>query len=124
MCSAGLVIFCTHVRRIAIDPDTAGTYRGELLGGLLLVNISYSYLGIHGTYVFPVLKCDDGVCLRIVIDTKLIDGLTNQAIFSMTTTDLITIVAFLKLNAIRVFQDNLSPLFCQFLFYNFMLNIL
>lgn len=45
-CSAGLVLFCTHARRIATascvertDTETAGNYRGELLGGLLLALI-------------------------------------------------------------------------------------
>jgi hypothetical protein len=68
VCSAGLVLFCTHTRHIATascaertDSDTAGNYRGELLGGLLLALIMRAAAPFLAHTPCPVVEiaCDN-----------------------------------------------------------------
>lgn len=68
VCSAGLVLFCTHARRIATascaectETETAGNYRGELLGGLLLALIMRVADQFIQTHPCPAMEiaCDN-----------------------------------------------------------------
>ena len=68
VCSAGLVIYCTRARRVATvtcaertDPDTAGNYRGELLGGLLLCLLLTAASRLIDSPICPCIEvaCDN-----------------------------------------------------------------
>ena len=74
--SAGLILFCTRCRRLAkascaehTMPGTAGNYRGELLGGLLLALIMHAAGPLLGHGPFPVVEiaCDN---MGVVIHGK------------------------------------------------------
>eukprot|EP00956_Cyclotella_meneghiniana_P039915 scaffold182809_cov28-Cyclotella_meneghiniana.AAC.2 len=66
-CSAGVVLFCTKQRRLATaacaertDPRTASSYRGELLGGLLMSLILKAASSLIDENCPPVrLACDN-----------------------------------------------------------------
>eukprot|EP00956_Cyclotella_meneghiniana_P028836 scaffold68204_cov23-Cyclotella_meneghiniana.AAC.8 len=67
ICSAGVVLFCTKQRRLATaaraertDPRTASSYRGELLGGLLMSLILKAASSLIDEKSPPVrLACDN-----------------------------------------------------------------
>ena len=79
ICSAGVVLFCTKQRRLATaaraertDPRTASSYRGELLGGLLMSLILKAASSLIDEKCPPVrLACDNIGAVKSLKDAQV-----------------------------------------------------